>query len=76
MSLIFPSVPAGWAEQIVKVLKYFLDGLKTRVDNLEPVVKTDTGHPSNPREGTLEINTFDNKVFIYADAGWRQIATW
>jgi len=24
----------------------------------------------------MEINTYDNKVKIYADAGWRQLATW
>jgi len=40
------------------------------------VIKTDTGNTANPHEGLIEINTFDNKVYIYADAGWRQLATW
>lgn len=40
------------------------------------VIKTDTGNVANPHEGIIEINTFDNKVYIYADAGWRQLATW
>jgi hypothetical protein len=38
-------------------------------------VKATTGHPS-AAEGTIEINTFDNKVYIYADADWRELATW
>lgn len=40
------------------------------------ILKTNTGSPSNPYEGLIEINTFDNKVRMYADAGWRQLATW
>jgi hypothetical protein len=39
-------------------------------------VKADTGHPGTPVEGMIEINTFDNKVFMYADAAWRQLLTW
>lgn len=37
--------------------------------------KTDTGDPTG-REGLIVINTFDNSVKIYADAGWRTLATW
>lgn len=40
------------------------------------VIKTDTGSPANPYEGLMEINTFDNKINMYADAAWRQLATW
>lgn len=40
------------------------------------VIKTDTGDPATAAEGVVYINTFDNKVKIYADAGWRQLATW
>jgi hypothetical protein len=39
-------------------------------------IKTDTGHPATAVEGMIEINTFDNKVYFYADAAWRQLATW
>jgi hypothetical protein len=39
-------------------------------------IKTDTGHPATAVEGMIEINTFDNKVYLYADAAWRQLATW
>lgn len=38
--------------------------------------KADTGQVANPYEGLMEINTFDNTVKIYADAGWRTIASW
>jgi len=40
------------------------------------VLKTDTGHPADPHEGLIEINTNDNKAYIYGDADWREIATW
>jgi hypothetical protein len=40
------------------------------------VIKTNTGSPANPYEGLMEINTFDNKINMYADAAWRQLATW
>lgn len=39
------------------------------------VTKTDTGDPTGI-EGLFEINTFDNKVKIYADGAWRQLVTW
>ena len=38
-------------------------------------IKTDTGQTANPFEGLMEINTFDNTVKIYADAGWRTLAS-
>jgi hypothetical protein len=40
------------------------------------IIKTNTGSPANPYEGLMEINTFDNKVRMYADAGWRELGTW
>lgn len=38
--------------------------------------KSTTGNPATGIEGEICINTFDNNVKIYADGGWRQIATW
>ena len=38
--------------------------------------KTTTGSPSDPYEGMIEINTFDNVARIYAEGAWRQIASW
>jgi hypothetical protein len=40
------------------------------------IIKATTGSPSNPYEGLMEINTFDNKVRMYADAGWRELVSW
>jgi len=40
------------------------------------VIKTNTGDSANPYEGLMQINTFDNTFKVYADAGWRQLATW
>ena len=51
-------------------IKAALDG------KLNFVIKTDTGHPATPSVPLVEINTFDNKVYIYADGDWRQLATW
>ena len=39
-------------------------------------VKTTTGDPASPTEGQIYVNTFDNKVRVYADAAWRDLATW
>ena len=39
-------------------------------------VKTDTGDPAGVAEGYVYVNTFDNKIRVYADAAWRDLATW
>jgi hypothetical protein len=39
------------------------------------LIKTDTGDPSQVHEGLMAINTYDNTVKIYADGGWRTIAS-
>jgi hypothetical protein len=38
--------------------------------------KATTGNPASGIEGEICINTFDNNVKIYAEGGWRQIASW
>ncbi len=50
--------------------------INKRLSEIAVVVKTDTGSPINPYEGMTEINTFDNKIRMYADGAWRQLATW
>ena len=37
--------------------------------------KTDTGDPAFDWEGMVCINTFDNTVKMYADGGWRTMAS-
>jgi hypothetical protein len=39
-------------------------------------IKATTGDPGSPEEGQLTINTFDNAIKIFADAGWRTLASW
>lgn len=39
-------------------------------------VKTDTDDPASPVEGQIYVNTYDNKVRVYADGDWRDLATW
>jgi hypothetical protein len=39
-------------------------------------VKTTTGDPASPAEGYIYVNTFDNKVRLYADATWRDVLSW
>jgi hypothetical protein len=39
------------------------------------VTKTDTGDGTGV-EGTFQINTVDNTFKVYADGGWRSLATW
>jgi len=45
-------------------------------DNLVLPVKTTTGDPASPVEGQIYVNTSDNKVRVYADGVWRDLATW
>ena len=40
------------------------------------LIKTDTGSPAYNFEGMICINTNDNTVDMYADAGWRTLASW
>ena len=45
--------------------------------SIKVIVKTTTGRPTEPlRDGVMEINYFDNKIFMYADGGWRELAVW
>lgn len=39
------------------------------------LVKTDTGDATGA-EGLFQINTFDKTFKVYADGGWRSLATW
>lgn len=39
-------------------------------------VKATTGDPSSPADGWMYVNTSDNKVRVYADGAWRDLATW
>ncbi|HAH10098.1 MAG TPA: hypothetical protein DCL54_18280 [Alphaproteobacteria bacterium] len=39
-------------------------------------VKASAGDPASPQEGMLVINTTDNAVRLYADGGWRTLASW
>jgi hypothetical protein len=38
--------------------------------------KTTTGDPPYSYEGMICINTYDNKVWIYAEAQWRELLSW
>jgi len=45
-------------------------------DSVSVIIKTTTGNPATGKTTDILINTFDNKVFMYADGDWRQMATW
>ena len=70
-----------WVEDINGVAGYAGFHKRTETTNQKEVVpgviiKTDTGSPANPYEGLIEINQYDNKIRMYADAGWRECAAW
>ena len=44
--------------------------------SLKLPVKSTTGDPASPFEGQIYVNTQDNKVRVYADGAWRDLATW
>jgi hypothetical protein len=66
------SVTNPFIGTIVGTVDVFIPGI---LDG-DVYLKADTGHPTITWEGMTEINAFDNKVYVYADAAWRQIATW
>jgi len=75
--------PADMAQLFVKDVAagYAAFHKRTETCNQDEIVvgciyKTGTGDPSNPYEGLMTINTADNKVKIYAEGAWRQLATW
>ena len=55
-----------------------IDEIRTDVQSrfLKMPVKTDTGDPGSPADGDMYVNTADNKVRVYADGAWRDLATW
>ena len=40
------------------------------------VPKTTTGDPANPVEGLIYWNTADDKIKMYAESDWRELASW
>lgn len=46
------------------------------LDGVVLPIKTTTGDPSTPAVGQLYVNTFDNKIRVWADSAWRDLATW
>ena len=61
----------------VKKLKKGTSGGGGGQQGIKFIIKNTTGHPTSPlNSGVIEINTFDNKIFMYADGGWRELATW
>ena len=68
--------------QILGILNVRTKDLTKRVSNLESstsiqlITKTTTGNLTPGYEGQMVINTFDNNLKIYADSGWRTLASW
>ena len=69
-----------WSADVNAAVGY--NGLHKRTETTNVVeivpgvtIKTDTGRTANPYEGLMEINTFDNLIAMYADAGWRTLAS-
>jgi hypothetical protein len=70
-----------WVENAAGAAGFCTLHKKTETCNQKEIVvgciyKTDTGDPASPYEGLMTINTTDNKVKIYAEGVWRQLATW
>lgn len=71
-----------WAEDVngeagkagLHMMNEALSGVKLIVPGV--YLKTSTGDPTSYFEGMLVINTVDNTLKIYADGGFRQLATW
>ena len=65
----------GWP---FAVMSWILEVFRKLNDKPDVTVKTDAGDPSTTDvvEGTILINTADNKAKILADGAWQEIATW
>jgi hypothetical protein len=59
-------------------LRFKADGSGTELGGtyVQLPVKGTTGDPSSPSDGWMYVNTTDNKVRVYADGSWRDLATW
>jgi hypothetical protein len=72
----------AWAEDVngeagkagLHMMNEVLSGVKLVVGGI--YIKTDTGDPANVYEGLIVLNTYDNTLKIYADEGWRTLASW
>jgi len=69
IALEFPSLESG---------TYVFRMAPVPGDSIVPAisVKTTTGNPTDTVQGMMVINTFDNTLRMYADGGWRTLATW
>jgi len=71
-----------WAEDVngeagkagLHLMNEVLSGVKLVAAGI--YIKTNTGDPSSYYEGLIVLNTVDNTLKIYADQGWRTLATW
>jgi hypothetical protein len=71
-----------WAEDVngeagkagLHLMNEVLSGVKLVAAGI--YIKTSTGDPSSYYEGLIVLNTVDNTLRIYADQGWRTLATW
>lgn len=77
-----PGTPFGTDNfDIIKTMAKTIVSLKRRVEALESqevisyTIKTTTGDPAAGRSGQIVENTVDNTLKMYADGGWRTIAS-
>lgn len=66
----------GWSVGGVEMFTVGVNRVAAFSKFLAMPVKTDAGDPTSPQNGDMYVNTADNKVRVYADAAWRDLATW
>jgi len=60
----------------IKKLKTEISRLRAETGNFPRVfIKSTTGDPTTGNEGVICINTADNNAKMYADGGWRTLAS-
>ena len=73
----FAAGTIGWTT--TGAVRVTLDSTRFQVSGssfLTMPVKTTTGDPGTPINGDMYVNTSDNKVRVYGDGAWRDLATW
>ena len=75
------SPPSGIGLTLGGVTKVIFNTTRVEFDagdlaTIQIPTKTDTGDPSSPVNGDLYVNLQDNRVRVFADAAWRDLATW
>ena len=75
-------MPPNQTEQWLLSMADEIASLRNRIENIETIdnltikIKDTAGTPATGNDGIGVLNTTDNTFHIYANGGWRLLASW